>query len=324
VSASNDERVYEVASAEHLTPEAAIARISDWDGLDVSFEVLGGGITNHNYVVTVTGRPDLPWGGKYVMRIPGQGSDLFIDREVEHKNALAAAQAGVSPPVLHSLEPEMCTVVPFIEAQTMHPEDLAGHRDRLEKVVDAVRQYHDKATFVNEIYVFDMIREYLEKARSVHASFPDDIDWMLALGDDIEQAMKRNPPADVACHCDLLSENFMLEESGRMWVIDWEYGGQSDPYFDLGDFCVEHPLSEDEERFIITRYCGAFDEVAYARMMLHKIVADLWWSIWAMIQVRKSKLDFDFYEYGMNRVRRLHENAAKPEFPSWLETVEGV
>ena len=102
-------------------------------------ETLGGGITNHNFVVTVTGRPDLPWGGKYVMRIPGQGSDLFIDREVEHQNALAASEAGVSPPVLYSLEPEMCTVVPFIEAATMHPEDLAGHRDRLEKVVDAVR-----------------------------------------------------------------------------------------------------------------------------------------------------------------------------------------
>jgi thiamine kinase-like enzyme len=317
----DDERVDEVAVVEHLTPEAAIARIPDWQGLDVKVETLGGGITNHNYVITVSGRADLPWGGKYVMRIPGQGSDLFIDREVEHKNALSASAAGVSPPVLYSLEPEMCTVVPFIEAQTMHPEDLAGHRDRLEKVVDAMRQYHDRATFVNDIHVFDMIRDYMKMARGVDAPFPDDIDWMLKLADDIEQAMKRNPPADVACHCDLLSENFMLEESGRMWVIDWEYGGQTDPYFDLGDFCVEHPLSEEEERFIITRYCGAFDEVAYARMMLHKIVADLWWSIWAMIQVRLSKLDFDFYEYGMNRVRRLHENAANPAFPSWLETV---
>jgi thiamine kinase-like enzyme len=125
----------------------------------------------------------------------------------------------------------------------------------------------------------------------------------------------------VACHCDLLSENFMLDESGKMWVIDWEYGGQTDPYFDLGDFCVEHPLSEDEERFIIERYCGVFDESRYARMMLHKIVADLWWSIWAMIQVRQSLLDFDFHEYGMNRIRRLRENAANPAFASWLETV---
>ena len=310
-----------MASVEHLTPEAAIARIRDWDGLDVHVETLGGGITNHNFVLTVTGRPDLPWDGKYVMRIPGQGSDLFIDREVEHKNALSAAQAGVSPPVLFSLEPEMCTVVPFIEAVTMHPEDLAGHRDRLEKVVDAVRQYHDKAEFVNRIYVFDMIREYLSMARGVDAPFPEDIDWMLGLCDEIEQAMKRDQPADVACHCDLLSENFMLEASGKMWVIDWEYGGKTDPYFDLGDFCVEHPLSDDEEHFIIQRYCGTFDEARYARMMLHKLVADLWWSIWAMIQVRQSKLDFDFYEYGMNRVARFHTNAARPEFQSWLATV---
>jgi thiamine kinase-like enzyme len=318
---ADDERVDEVAAVEHLTPEAAIARISDWDGLDVRYETLGGGITNHNYVVTVTGRPDLPWGGKYVMRIPGQGSDLFIDREVEHKNALAASEAGVSPPVLYSLEPEMCTVVPFIEAQTMHPEDLAGHPDRLEKVVDAMRQYHDRATFVNDIYVFDMIRDYLEMARRMDAPFPDDIAWMLTLSDRIEEAMKRDQPHSVACHCDLLSENFMLEPGGRMWVIDWEYGGQTDPYFDLGDFCVEHPLSEEEERTIITRYCGTFDESRYARMMLHKIVADLWWSIWAMIQVRQSMLDFDFFEYGMNRVKRLHENAAKPAFSSWLEIV---
>jgi thiamine kinase-like enzyme len=223
--------------------------------------------------------------------------------------------------VLYSLEPEMCTVVPFIEAVTMHPEDLAGHRDRLEKVVDAVRQYHDRAEFVNQIHVFDMIREYLVMARGVDAPFPEDIDWMLGLCDEIEQAMKRDQPADVACHCDLLSENFMLEESGRLWVIDWEYGGQTDPYFDLGDFCVEHPLSDDEEHFIIQRYCGTFDEARYARMMLHKLVADLWWSIWAMIQVRQSKLDFDFFEYGMNRVARFHTNAARPEFPSWLATV---
>ena len=122
-----------------LTPEAAIARIADWDGLDVSCEVLGGGITNHNYLLSVTGRPDIPWGGKYVMRIPGDGTETFIDREREHKNHVAAAEAGVTPPVLYTLEPEKCTIVPFIEGETMHPETLAGDRDRLGKVVDVIR-----------------------------------------------------------------------------------------------------------------------------------------------------------------------------------------
>ena len=90
-----------------------------------------------------------------------------------------------------------------------------------------------------------------------------------------------------------------------MWVIDWEYGGMTDPYFDLGDFCVEHPLSDEEERFVISRYCGGMEEHRYARMFLYKLVADLWWSIWAMIQVRLSKIDFDFFEYGMGARREV-------------------
>lgn len=306
---------------EYLTPEAALARIADWKDLDVSYEVLGGGITNHNYVVTVSGRPDLPWGGKYVMRIPGQGTDTFIDRDREHLNHIAAADAGVTPPILYTLEPEMCTIVPFIEGETMHPETLAGSEELLGKVVDAMRTYHEKATFANDIDVFSMIREYMKMARDADAPLPDDIEWMLDLGDQIERAMQRKAPPAAACHNDLLSENFILDEGGTMWVIDWEYGGMTDPYFDLGDFCVEHPLSDDQERFIITRYCGAMQEDRYARMMLYKLVADLWWSIWAMIQVRLSKIDFDFHEYGMNRVARFRRNAARSEFPSWLATV---
>jgi len=158
-------------------------------------------------------------------------------------------------------------------------------------------------------------------ARDVEAPLPDDIDWMLELGERIERAMRRDMPKSAACHNDLLSENFILATDGKMWVIDWEYGGMTDPYFDLGDFCIEHPLSDDEERVIITRYCGEMREDRYSRMMLHKIVADLWWSIWAMIQVKLSKIDFDFYAYGVNRVARLHANAGKPELATWLAEV---
>jgi len=304
-----------------MTAEEARARIPDWDGLDVTFEPLSGGITNHNFIVTVKGKDDLPGGGKYVMRIPGDGTDMFIDREREHHNALAAAKAGVSPQVLYSLEPEMVTVVPFITATTMHPEDLAGHLDHLGKAVDAIHQYHEKAKFVNDLNVFDEIRDYLRMAKDNNAKLPDDIDWMLDLNGQIEAAMKRDAPAPAACHCDLLSENFMLEESGKMWVIDWEYGGMSDPYFDLGDFCVEHPFTEDEERFLLTRYCGCFKENRWARMMLYKLTADLWWSVWAAIQVELSQIDFDYVDYGNNRLARFRTNASRPELKSWLAAV---
>ena len=203
----------------------------------------------------------------------------------------------------------------------MHPESLAGHHDRLEKVVDVIRTYHDEAVFANEIDVFAMIRQYLDMAKDADASLPPDMPGMIEIGAQIEAAMRRNQPRPTACHNDLLSENFILDESGRMWVIDWEYGGMADPYFDLGDFCVEHPLSADEERFIATRYEGEFQEHRYSRMLLHKLVADLLWSIWAMIQAKVSTIDFDFHRYGMARVARFHENAGKPEYPTWIATV---
>jgi thiamine kinase-like enzyme len=304
-----------------ITPEQVIAQIDEWRGKVAHCEVLGGGITNHNYLITVDGTPGEAGVGRFVLRIPGDGTDTFIDRAREHNNHVAAAAAGVTPPVLHLIQPGYCSIVPFIQGETMHPETIAGHRDRLEKIVAAIRTYHDKAVFDNEIRVFDMIRDYMRMALELDAPRPDQTDWMLSVGDRIEQAMERDKPAPVACHNDLLSENFILTPEGRMWVIDWEYGGMTDPYFDLGDFCVEHPLSADEERFVITAYCGAMDEHRYARMMLHKLVADLWWSIWAMIQCRVSTIDFDFHEYGMGRIRRFCDNAAHADYEEWLARV---
>jgi thiamine kinase-like enzyme len=300
-----------------LTPEAAIRRIDDWAGKSVDVEEIGGGITNHNYLIAVDGGR----GGTYVLRIPGAGTGTFIDRARELGNHASTAAAGVTPPLLHVLEPEMCTVVPFITGETMHPDSLAGHPDRLEKVVDVIRTYHEKATFSNDTSVFPMIRQYLRMADEAKAWFPPDWPRLMELGAEIEQAMGRDAPRPVACHNDLLSENFILDTSGKMWLIDWEYGGMNDPYFDLGDFCVEHPLSRDEERLIITRYCGELQEHRFHRMLLHKIVADLWWSIWAFIQERVSMLDFDYRAYGNGRLDRLRANAADSDYPTWVATI---
>ena len=307
--------------AELINVEDVIARIDEWQGKEIVCEELGGGITNRNYVVTVDGADGRPGAGKFVLRIPGEGTETFIDRTRELNNHRAAAAAGVTPPLLHVIQPGDCTVVPFIPSETMHPESIAGHPERLDKIVAAMRTYHDKAVFANEIRVFDMIRDYLRMARDVNAAHPTELDWMLEQGRRIEAAMERDQPAFTACHNDLLSENFLLAPDGTMWIIDWEYGGMSDPYFDLGDFCVETPLTEDEERAVLAAYCGGMDEHRYARMMLHKLVADLWWSIWAMIQATLSKLDFDFYGYGMGRIRRMQANAAHRDYEEWLAVV---
>jgi len=302
----------------HLGPDEAIARIADWKNKDVRWEELGGGITNHNYTVWVNGGPGNPGGGKYVLRIPGQGTDMFIDREVERDCMIQVAQAGVGPRVVYQIDPEGALVIDFVEGEIMHPETMAGHPERIKQAVETTKVFHDKAVFKHEIKIFQMLRNYTQIARDIGAPMPAELEALLPIMDDIEKATARNAPADVACHNDLLSENFIIDADGKMWIIDWEYGGMTDPFFDLGDFVMEHPFSREEERLIIATYCGEMDEGRFGRMMLYKIVSAVWWAVWAMIQRTVSKIEFDYMEWGMERVARAQRGVDDPDFGTWL------
>lgn len=257
-----------------ITIEKVIERIEDWKKKQIKYEPLKGGITNHNYKVTVNGET-------FVVRIPGAETELFIDRDNE----------------------------------------LARNNDIIKRIMISIKTIHDRARFKKRFDPFDTIKNYMDNyIEKYNAPLPDDIDWMLSLCSDIEKAMQRNKPPDVACHNDYLSENFM-DDGVKIWIIDWEYGGCGDPFFDLGDFAVEHPFSREQEEMIIKEYCGELNYEKLYRMLLHKIIADLWWSLWAMIQSRVSKIDFDFYTYGNKRFERLRKNAMDKDFQKWLDGI---
>ena len=302
----------------HLTPEDIIARIADWKGHDVRYEELGGGITNHNYIVWIDGGPD-KGGKKYVMRVPGIGTDMFIDRNVERECMIQAAQCGVGPAVAYKIDPEGALVIDFVDGEVMHQDTIAGHPERLKQVVETVKVFHEGATFSNQIHLFDMIRKYTQIAKDLKTPWPDWLQAMLTAMEDVEKATARNPVKPVACHNDLLSENFIVDAAGKMWIIDWEYGGTTDPYFDLGDFVMEHPFSREEERFIIETYCGEMDERYFGRLMLYKALSGVWWGVWAMIQHTVSHIDFDYMEWGRWRVGRAELVVGDPDYQKWLD-----
>ena len=159
--------------AHGLTPDEAIARIADWQGKDVRWEELGGGITNHNYIVWVNGGWGNPGGGKYVLRVPGAGTDMFIDRDVERECMIEVARIGTCPRVAHVIEPEKAMVIDFIDGEVMHPDTMAGHPERIKQAIEAVHVYHDNAVFSNKIEIFDMLRRYTKVAREIDTPMPD-------------------------------------------------------------------------------------------------------------------------------------------------------
>ncbi|MCF8053309.1 MAG: phosphotransferase [Desulfobacterales bacterium] len=294
--------------------ETILEKVDIWNKDDVRYEELSGGLTNNNYTVKANGK-------KYVLRIPGIGSEVMIDRDLELSSSKAAAEAGVSPEVVCSVKPENALVISFIEGEVMHPETVAENDAYVEKIATSLRQLHSNAVFEEETYVFDMIPRYIQMCKEAGAFLPNDFDWMISVMDDIAEAMERDKPALTACHNDLLSENFIHDPNGKMWIIDWEYGGMNDPYFDLGDICVEHPLTVEQEEILLKTYCGEMSEGRLCRMRLHKLTADVWWGMWGMIQDKISSLDFDFYTYGIRRFERFRRNYYEGEYKKWKRRV---
>ncbi len=175
--------------AHHLSPDELIARIDDWKGKDVRWEELGGGITNHNYIVWVNGGWGNPGGGKYVLRVPGAGTDMFIDRDIERECMIEVARIGTAPRVAHVIEPEKAMVIDFIDGEVMHPDTMAGHPERIRQAVEAVRAYHDKAVFNNRIEIFDMLRRYTKVAQDIDAPMPERLAALLERMPEIEEAV---------------------------------------------------------------------------------------------------------------------------------------
>ncbi len=296
-----------------LSIEQVIGMIGDWKDRKLEYAHLKGGITNHNFKVTIDGE-------KYMVRIPGAGSDLFIDRANELECSIQAGKTGVSPEVVYHIKEENVSVFRFISGKTLNTEQIARSNQIIRRIVRAIGTVHREAKFSFTFNPFETVRKYMGFVKKYRAPLPEDIDWMLSVGNEIERVIKRNKPKEVACHNDYLSENFM-DDGKKIWIIDWEYGGIGDPYFDLGDFAVEHPFTKEQEEMIIHEYCGEVNEMGLYRMLLYKIVSDLWWAIWAMIQSKVSKIDFDFYSYGSRRFQRLRRNALDSDYQTWLKGV---
>jgi len=293
--------------------EEVIGRIDEWKGGSISYEPLGGGITNQNWTVAVNGE-------KFVVRIPGSGTDMFIDRDNELACSMEAGKTGVAPNVIHHLKPENVSVVRFIEGKTLGTSEIAGSDALITRIVRTIKKIHTAAAFEKPFDPFDTVRGYMKYVAEHDAPLPADFERLKATADEIEEAVKRNPPAEAACHNDYLSENF-LDDGEKIWIIDWEYGGRGDPYFDLGDFAVEHPFTNAQEELIIREYGGKDDPLGLYRMKLHKISSDWWWGVWAMIQSRVSGIDFDFLKYGSDRFDRLRKNAGDPDYKTWIRDV---
>ncbi len=274
---------------------------------------LSGGITNHNFKV------DLP-NRSLVVRLGGAGTEhLGIDRSHEGKTAEIAAKAGISAGVLFSDPANGILVSEFLEGETLTVESTTKP-DVFVRTIASIRKIHKAAPFPGTFCPFATVRRYHADAVKRGVKFPAKIKDALALAGQIETVLGADRPR-VSCHNDLLPGNF-IDDGRRVWIVDWEYAGIGDPFFDLGNFAINLELSDSACSQVIELYFGGPSDEKLARLHLMRLASDLREAFWGFLQSAVSKLDFDFRQYGDKHLDRFFQNQTGGEFNSWLKNVQ--
>ena len=293
-----------------ITIEQVVALIPSWTGRRVEIAPMGGGLTNTNYRVEVDGRP-------HFVRIPGASTELLaVDRRNEIYNARAAAETGVAPRLLHVLPDDDVMIFDFIAGQTMSAERLqaAGMPSRL---AQSIKRLHAGPRFLKDFDMFHLVEVYLETAAQHSVTIPPDYKDYLPRVAEIEQALRQHALPTVPCHNDLLAENY-IDDGRQLWLIDFEYSGNNDPCFELGNTCQELQYDDDQYRELCAAYFSEATPSRLARMRLFALMSNVGWTLWGAIQAKISTLDYDFWAYAMTRWNRALGILNGPHLATWL------
>lgn len=295
------------------TIEDVIAAIPEWAGRSIRAEPIPTGLTNRNYRLEVDGEP-------VFVRIPGPATELLaVDRANELHNTRAAAAAGVGPRILHHLPEWDVFVLAWIDARTMSNTAFAAAGEPT-RVAEALQRLHSGPRFRDDFDMFRLTERYLgvvdERGIVIPSGYRERTDRIAR----IEAALAVHPLPTVPCHNDLLADNY-LDDGDRLWIVDYEYSGNNDPTFELGNTCQE--LGWDEARVgeLCTAYFGMATDALLARMRLQMIMSDVGWTLWAAIQSDISPIDYDFAGWAEERWARAQVALDSPDFEDRLAAV---
>ncbi|HEX8941315.1 MAG TPA: phosphotransferase [Candidatus Limnocylindrales bacterium] len=295
----------------------ALQRVPELADRPLHLEPLSGGITNRNFLVIVAAEPE-----RYVVRLAGNDTHLLgISRDVEHAATVAAAGVGVGPEVVAFVRPEGYLVTRFIEGSPIN-DDQVHRPETIRRVADSIRRVHQGPAIPGLFVPLRIVEVYRALAAARGVRVPPEFGLAQAIGRRIELALLGQPIELVPCHNDLLNANF-IDDGERVRIVDWEYAGMGDPFFDLGNFSVNHELGPDEDEVLLAAYAGRVERGQLARLRLMRIVSDFREAMWGVLQQGISTLEVDFVAYAGEHFERLLASAADRSFERWLRETAG-
>ncbi|HEY4331150.1 MAG TPA: choline kinase family protein [Ilumatobacteraceae bacterium] len=288
--------------------EAVVRRVPAWTHATFSIRPLTGGITNRNYVVTVD-------SDEFVVRVPGERTELLgINRKCEAEASRRAAELGIGPPVLGEL-PGIGTQITLLVPG--HHLDEHAFVERLADVIALLKVLHQSGPLGGSFPIHRVVEWHARDASSHGAMPPAAYERLHQQSRHIESAFAASPTPPVPCHNDLLPGN-VLFSGERVWLLDYEYAGMNDVFFDLANLSVNCGLSRSADERLLMIYFGFVSRSGWARLQLMKVMSEFREGMWAVVQQAISTLDTDFVTYARERLDNCERLAALPDFSRWL------
>jgi thiamine kinase-like enzyme len=293
---------------------AALDELPALAGLERRLEDLSGGLTNRNVKIITP-------NATYVARCSGNTTGLLgIDRDHEHYNSCAAAEAGVGAPVIDYRPDLGIMLLGYLDGTTLCNEDFR-RPGIIAKAAAAMRTLHSGPRFRNDFDMFVKQAGYLKIVQGNGFRLPSDYMDFADRFESVRRVLAATDKTTVPCNNDLLAANF-VDDGDRMWLIDYDYSGNNDPCFELGNTSCECQLSSEQREELVTAYYGRRLRHKIARARLQGIVGMYGWTLWACIQNGSSPLDFDFWEWGMERYDGAVAEFRGQDFDGLLDDVQ--
>jgi thiamine kinase-like enzyme len=300
----NDPRV------QHVSPEL-IGDLKTYTGKLLEVVPISGGMTNRNYRLEAE-------RGRFMLRLAGERTELLgINRDHEFQSAKIAHQLEVGVEAIAYLERHTAILTRFIGAETLTVETARTH---LEQLVSTIKRYHQAPAFPAQFNPFQTVKNYYNLALEHGVKFPEDVSRILLQMTQIETALQPHA-RDCPCHNDLLPANLLFDGS-KIFIVDWEYAGNGNLFFDLGNLAVNLELNATQCQHLLELYFGSSSPEWLAQLQLMRLVSDLREAFWGFLQAGISSLEFDFMGYGKKHLERFRGNVAMEEFELWLTVLE--
>jgi thiamine kinase-like enzyme len=274
--------------------EATLRQVPGWGDASITIRPLAGGITNRNYAVTVDGRV-------CVVRIPGE----------------RAAELGIAPPVVARLPGHTTLITEFVAGSHATSDADFVTPPRLERVVALLKTFHRSGSIEGQFPIFRIVEWHARDAAANGVTPPPLYDWLHERSAAIEAAFDAAPMSPVPCHNDLLPANVLFDNE-RVWLLDFEYAGMNDLFFDLGNLSANSAFDDETDRELLALYFGVSTPSRWARLQLMKIMSEFREGMWAVVQQAISTLDTDFVGYANERLGRCRTLVEQAPFDEWL------